>query len=210
MPLFSDSAAPPRRLLLQHAAAVLAAGLTAPAGAASAGSAPGFFDNFRGMRLLDHDGQPLQTAQFGGHLVLVHFVYTGCSTTCPLQVRALADLQQQLPPPLRARVRLLSVSLDPLHDTPAVLKAFATRMGADLSGWRFATGRPQDVARVADALRLFRPGVAKPQLDDHSTALWLVDGSGQLRMRYAGNPPDVPRLLRELAALAPAARAAQS
>ncbi|MDH4391532.1 MAG: SCO family protein [Aquabacterium sp.] len=196
-------------LLLQSAAGVLALGLpprmgaaAGPAKPAPADATPGFFDNFRGITLRDQDNKPLRTAQFNSKLVLVHFVFTGCSTTCPIQTRALADMQAQLAPALRRQVQLLSVSLDPLHDSPQVLKAYAQRMGADESGWRFATGRPPDIERVSDALRLFRPGPQARKLDDHSTALWLVDATGQLRMRYSGNPVDVPRLLRELAALA--------
>lgn len=167
------------------------------AGAASTG----FAANFGGMKLLDQDGRPLDLTRWSGRIVLINFVYTACSTSCPIQTRALADMQRQLPGSLRSRVQLLSVSLDPLQDTPAALKDFAKRMGADLSNWRFATGRPQDVERLSQALRLFRPGAEVRKPEEHSTALWLVDPKGELRMRYAGNPPDVPRLLREIAAL---------
>jgi protein SCO1 len=168
-----------------------------------------FYSNFQGLKLKDQEGRPLDAATLRGHLVLVNFVYTGCSTVCPVQTRALADMQRQLPTALRQRVRLLSVSLDPLQDTPQALKNFAKHMGADLGGWTFATGRPQDTERLAKALRLFRPdpNVRKP--DDHSTALWLIDAKGEMRMRYGGNPPDVPRLLRELAALDQLERAAK-
>lgn len=160
-----------------------------------------FYANFQGLKLKDQEGRPLDVASLRGRLVLVNFVFTGCSTVCPVQTRALAEMQRQLPPALRPRVHLLSVSLDPLQDTPQALKGFATRMGADLAGWTFVTGRPQDIERLAHTLRLFRPepGVRKP--DDHSTALWLIDAKGDMRMRYGGNPPDVPRLLRELATL---------
>jgi protein SCO1/2 len=181
---------------------------SAPSGTGPVGS---FYDNFKGTRLRDQEGRPFDAASLQGRLVLVHFIFTACSTVCPPQTWALAEMQRQLPASLRGRVHLLSVSLDPLGDTPQTLKRFAQRMGADLSGWTFATGRPQDVERIADALRLFRPekDVRKP--DDHGTALWLVDPKGELRMRYNGAAPDVSRLLRELAALDALARgAAQS
>ena len=165
-----------------------------------------FYSNFEGLTLLDQDGRRVLPAQWAQRIVLINFVYTGCSTVCPLQTRALADMQSQLPARMRHRVQLLSISLDPLNDTPAALKAFAVRMGADLSGWRFATGRPQDVERLSEALRLFRPGAGTRKPDDHATALWLVDPQGQLRLRYGGNPPDVPRLLRELSELDSLAR----
>lgn len=160
-----------------------------------------FHANFQGARLIDQDGRPFDAARLEGHIVLVNFIFTGCSTVCPLQTRALAEVQRQLSPALRSRVRLLSVSLDPLGDTPQALKRFARRMEVDLSGWTFVTGRPQDIERISDALRLYRPekDVRKP--DDHSTALWLLDPQGSLRMRYSGSSPDVNRLVREIGVL---------
>ncbi len=160
-----------------------------------------FYSNFQGARLTDQDGRRFDAARLEGHIVLVNFFFTGCSTVCPLQTRALGEVQRQLSPALRSRVRLLSVSLDPLGDTPQALKRFAQRMEVDLSGWTFVTGRPQDIERISDALRLYRPekDVRKP--DDHSPALWLVDPKGSLRMRYSGSSPDVNRLVREIGAL---------
>lgn len=196
-----------RRLLLGACLLPLAigtgwAGLSMQEPAQAAAPTEGsFWANFEGMALVDQDGRPLRTERLAGHLVLVNFVFTGCSTVCPMQTRALAELQERLPATLRKRVRLLSISLDPLTDSPAALKAFAERMGADLSSWRFATGRHEDIERLSEALRLFRPDSNLKKPDDHSTALWLVDAHGELRMRYSGNPPDIPRLLRELPAL---------
>jgi cytochrome oxidase Cu insertion factor (SCO1/SenC/PrrC family) len=165
------------------------------------GESASFYGNFRGMKLIDQDGRKFDPAALLGRTVLVNFVFTGCSTVCPVQTNALAQVQRQLPPAVRAQVRLLSVSLDPISDTPQALKAYALRMGVDLSGWSFVTGRPNDIERVSDALRLFRPGPDVRRPDDHATGLWLIDRSGQVRLRYDGNPPDVQRLLREIPVL---------
>jgi protein SCO1 len=187
-----------RRAALAIAGCV--AGWSASAAPAT-GTSTSFWRQFRGMKLQDHEGRPLNTARWNGQQVLVNFVFTACSTACPIQTRALAEMARQLPVKLRPRYAQLSVSLDPLQDTPQALKAFALRMGVDLARWTFATGRPQDVERLAEALSLFRKDANVRKPDDHSTALWLVDGQGQLRMRYSGNPPDVQRLLREIQSL---------
>ena len=182
-------------------AACVLAWVCAPAASAAPLAPTSFYANFAGLKLQDQDGKPVDAAPWSGRILLVNFVYTGCSSVCPVQTRALAEMQRQLPKPLRSRLQLLSVSVDPLQDTPATLKSFAKRMGADLSGWSFVTGRPQDIERLSQSMRLFRPGTDVRKPDDHGTALWLVDAKGGLRMRYGGNPPDVPRLLREIAAL---------
>lgn len=194
-----------RRRLLGHAGAGLGACLLPALSGASVPAAPvnapGFYANFRGMKLLDQDGRRFDPTALLGRTVLVNFVFTGCSTICPVQTQALGQVPRALPPAVRQRFRLVSVSLDPLNDSPEVLKAYALRMGVDLPGWRFVTGRPQDIDRVSDALRLFRPGPDVRRPDDHSTGLWMIDRSGQLRLRYDGNPPDTQRLLREIPVL---------
>lgn len=159
----------------------------------------GLYGKFAGMTLLDQDGQRFDPSTLRGRIVLVNFIFTGCSSVCPIQTHALAEMLRQLP--LRSRLSLLSVSLDPLNDTPKALKTFAQRMGADLSRWSFVAGRPEDLARLSASLRLWHPGAQERRPDDHVADLWLVDPEGQLRQRYVGNPVDVARVLREIAGL---------
>lgn len=189
--------------LVGGACGLLATGsLAQPAPASRAGSAaPSFYENFAGMRLLDQGGKTLQLPALKGRVVLINFIFTGCSTVCPVQTHALAELQRQMKPELRRRVWLLSVSLDALSDTPQTLRAFAAKYQVDHANWSFVTGRPQDIQRLAEALWLFRNGKGQGPLEEHTTHLWLVDGQGVLRMRYGGSPPDTGRLVREMAAL---------
>ena len=158
-----------------------------------------FDSNFEGAMLQDQEGRPFRFSLLAGKSILYNFVYTGCSTVCPIQTHVLAEVQRGLAPEVRDRVHFVSVSLDPLSDSPKVLKAFALRMGADLKHWSFITGRPADIERVADRLRLFKPDARQP--DDHATSLWLADHEGRLMQRYPGNPPDRARLIAELTQL---------
>lgn len=168
----------------------------------SPASSPSFYDNFAGMALLDQAGQPLQLNRLQGQVVLFNFIFTACATVCPVQTQALAQMLRRMKPALRARVRLVSVSLDPLSDTPRTLSEFARRHQVDTTGWSLVTGRPGDIQRLAEALWLFRDGRGKGPLEEHATSVWLVDPQGALRLRLAGQPIDTNRLERELAALA--------
>lgn len=180
-------------------AALLLAG---PACAASlAGPPDGFARNFDGLRLVDQAGRPFSFEPLEGRVLLVNFVFTGCSTVCPVQTRWLAEVQASLPAEARAGVHFVSVSIDPLADTPAVLKAYAQRLGVDTAHWSFVTGPVADIDRVAARLRLFRPDATARRPDDHTTALWLVDARGRLMQRLAGQPPDTRRVRDELLAL---------
>lgn len=194
------------RVLALPALALASGGAVLPAIAGTARE-PAFSDNFRGMPLLDQDGKRFDFQRHKGRILLVHFIYTGCSTACPLQTRALVEMLPRLASPVRQRLHIVSVSLDPLSDSPAALKAFGQRMGVDFAHWSMVTGRPSDMERVAKALRLFGgtplPGHPAPkQPDNHATRIWLADARGRLLQRYPGDPPDTPRLVREITELA--------
>lgn len=156
----------------------------------------------QGLRLQDQRTQPLDAAALRGRVVLLNFVFTGCSSTCPLQVKELAAVHAALPAAARQQVRFVSVSVDPAHDTPATMAEFAQRLGADQPGWLFATGRPAEVEKLFERLRAFDPAKARPTPDDHRTTLFLYDARGELMQRFAGVPVDRPRLVREITQLA--------
>jgi protein SCO1/2 len=84
-------------------------------------------------------------------VVAVNFIYTRCPLpdVCPRLSASFATLQKRFADRLGRDLVLLSVTVDPDYDTPAVLAEYARRWGADDRGWRFLTG---DVARVAAQL----------------------------------------------------------
>lgn len=167
--------------------ALLAAGCAS--GAVLAQPAP-----LKDLALVDQRAQPLGAAQLAGHPTLLHFVFTTCSSTCPLQVAELARVHQALPPDVREKVRFLSVTVDPLQDTPASLATFARRLDADRPGWHFATGRGAHT--LAERLQVL--DAQRPQAADHRTSLYLYDARGALMQRYSGQPIDRARLVAEI------------
>lgn len=153
----------------------------------------------RDVRLVDQRGQALSMAALAGRPTLLHFIFTQCGTTCPTQVQELVQLHAGLPAAVRAQVRFVSVTVDPLSDTPATLTAFARRHGALRPGWDFATGSPVEVGRLVERMAVMRPdrsGPARP--DDHRTSLYLFGSDGQLVQRFRGVPVDGARLAHEL------------
>lgn len=177
-------------------------GLAAGAGSLALGSAalaqplP-----LHGLRLLDHREQPLDKARLGGRPVLMHFIFTQCATLCPVQVAELVQVHQALPADVQRDVRFVSVTVDPLSDTPTTLAAYARRMQADRPGWSFATGHPEQVHQLLERLQVWpKPGQpARP--DDHRTTLFLFARDGVLLQRFGGAPVDRVRLQDELTRL---------
>ena len=92
------------------------------------------------IRLVRDDGKTVSLPEElnDGRPVVLSFVYTTCTTVCPVTSQTLAQLQRQLGPD-RDRVHLVSISIDPEQDTPARLAAYARRFGAG-PAWQHYTG----------------------------------------------------------------------
>ncbi|HXX57174.1 MAG TPA: SCO family protein [Thermodesulfovibrionales bacterium] len=82
--------------------------------------------------------------------VLVDFIFTTCTTICPVLSIGFCDFQRKLGPE-SAGVNLVSISIDPDNDTPKAMKAYLQRYDAK-PGWDFLTGRREDIEKVLKAL----------------------------------------------------------
>lgn len=121
-------------------------GLAAPA-AAAAGPAPNPAQNYFGeIPLVDQDGQTrrLYSDLLKGKVVVIDFMFTSCTGACPIMSNNFAKIQDWLGDRLGKDVYLLSVSVDPVNDTPAKLKEYAARFKAR-PGWYFLTGSKENV-----------------------------------------------------------------
>jgi protein SCO1/2 len=100
------------------------------------GDAPGDFD------LRDQQGRAVRLADLRGKVLAIDFIYTRCPLpdVCPRLSASFATLQRRFRERLGKDLMLLSVTVDPEYDTPAVLAEYAKRWGADPDGWRFLTG----------------------------------------------------------------------
>ena len=102
--------------------------------------------------LVDQGGKPLPMSSLRGHRVALTFVYTRCPLPdyCPLMEQHFSAVQRMVKGnPKLSDVRLLTMTLDPEYDTPAVLKTHALDVGADPAIWSFVTGEPGEVRRFA-------------------------------------------------------------
>lgn len=150
--------------------------------------------------LTERSGRTLAASDLTGHVWVADFVFTRCPDFCPALTARMAGLQKAL---AAHPVRLVSFSVDPLHDTPEVLSDYATRAGAH-DDWLFVTGSREAVAG------LLRDGFKVAWADDgpptspitHSDRFVLVDRTLHIRGYYHGTEPnDVSRLTRDAIAL---------
>lgn len=124
----------------------------------------------------------LKSEIVGDRLVLVNFIYTTCTTVCPVQSALFADLQQRLGDSAGREVALLSVTVDPLRDTPVRLKEFAAQYQAG-PGWKFLGGSKQAVDEVLTAF-----GVYTANFADHPAVVLVGDPRTGEWTRFFGFP----------------------
>jgi protein SCO1/2 len=175
-----------------------AAGPTEPEIGATAPAAP----------LVNQDGKQFTLQQFRGRALVLTFIFTRCPLPdyCTLMSNNFAEINRELnkTPELRARAHLLSITLDPAYDTPKVLRSYGAahteNYGSEkFEGWEFATGKPEDIQRVANFFGLSYTRDGEEII--HSLRTAVIAPDGKLYKLYRGNewkPSEVLQDLREL------------
>lgn len=154
-------------------------------------------DRLPDVTLTNHRGEQVRfySDLIADRPVVINLMYANCSGTCPGTTAKLGAIWADLEQKLGADLRLISVTLDPLHDTPAVLAKYAQpyqpRPEDNLrSDWQFLTGRPSDIEKVRQGLGLTDPD---PQVDrDRSQHAALLTFGNDRTNRWSTVPVEVP------------------
>ena len=151
--------------------------------------------------LVDQEDKPLALPDWRGSAMVITFIYTRCPLPqfCPLMDRRFAEIQAMAAadPALKGKVRLLSISFDPATDRAAVLRAHATKAGADPAVWRFATAEESVVDRLAATF-----GVNVTREKDgtitHNLRTAVVDANGRIVSVHDSNAWSAASIVDEL------------
>ncbi len=145
--------------------------------------------------LTNQNGQVITPANLLGQVWVADVIFTQCPGPCPKMTERMSELQSALPPSLP--VKLVTLTTDPEHDSPAVLKRYGERFKAQFDRWMFLTGSKQQIALLArQGLKLVaeetRPEdrVSDEDLFLHSTVFVIVDKHGRLRGSFDSTEPD--------------------
>ena len=149
-------------------------------------------DDIPDQVLVDQDGRKRALSDLrAGRALAITFMYTKCPvpTFCPMMDRQFAEAQGLMKEKrLVDKAHLLSVSFDPKHDTPAVLKKHAQGLNFDPRVWTFATADEKEVDQFAASLgvTLVRGAAANPDEIGHTLRTVVVDRQGKLAKAYSG------------------------
>jgi len=155
---------------------------------------------------VDQSGRKTSLAAFRGSTVVLTFIYTRCPlpTFCPMMDRHFVTLQEHMKSDAALkRVHLVTVSFDPARDTPAVLRAHAKELDADMKVWTFLTGDEKALGEFAGRFGVY---VVKNPNDErditHNLRTAVIGPDGVLKKVYTGNewtPEDILMDLKPVA-----------
>lgn len=134
------------------------------------------------VKVLDQDGNALHfyTDLIKDKTVAINFIFTNCTTICPPLAATFARLQKEMGDKIGKDVHLISISVDPVTDTPERLKAWGAKFKAG-PGWTFVTGEKQEMDKLLNAL-----GAAVSKREDHTPALIIGNDSKGVWTRTYG------------------------
>jgi len=153
--------------------------------------------DLRNRKVLDQDGREMEfvSEAIGDHIVVMDFVYTTCTTICPVLSALFTQVQTKLGSDVvGSEVRLISMSVDPIRDTPQRLKAYSAKHRAG-EGWLWLTGAKPAVDDVLTGL-----GAYTSNFEDHPTMVLIGDAQTGEWKRLFGfpNPDRIVRIVNEL------------
>jgi protein SCO1/2 len=149
-------------------------------------------DYFPNVELTTQDGAKVRFYDdlLKGKSVAINVIYTRCQDECPLETARLAQMRKVLGDRVGKDLFIYSISIDPEHDTPEVLKAYAEKFGVPAGpGWLFLTGKTEDIRLVTKKLGLSRQS-DRVNKDGHTASLMVGnEPSGQwMRNSAVDNP----------------------
>ena len=137
---------------------------------------------------LDSDGNTVTLSGTNGKARLLYFFFATCPDVCPPTTALMSKVQDELKEDgvFGSEVEFLSVTIDPTHDTPEVLKDYAERFDTDPNGWKFLRGDEKETAELAEKYQILVTKDDKGNFG-HMNLIVLLDKEGQIRDWISAN-----------------------
>ncbi len=147
--------------------------------------------HFPNVLLTTQDGKPVRFYDdvIKGKIVMIQFMFTNCERSCPMITPNLVKVQRDLKGRGANEVKMVSITVDPLHDTPRALHEYAERFHVQ-PGWQFLTGRKADIDLIRRKLGVYDPD---DQKNEHMNVLIMGrEPTGQwMAMEALAKPNDI-------------------
>jgi protein SCO1 len=144
------------------------------------------------FKLVDESGAEVTEDALRGHPTIIDFIFTRCESICPTLSLRMQRIAERTADKRGLPIKLLSISVDPQYDTPARLRTYAERFGADPRRWKFVTGDPAQIKALVEGplmSSMLLEGLTTsgaPNIS-HSGYFFLVDAQLEIRGMYDSN-----------------------
>jgi len=150
-----------------------------------------------GYSFTDASGETARMSDYLGKPLVVNFIYTSCSDSCPIITQTLAGAAEAARDALgRDSFNIITVGFDTAADTSERMRYFATANGIDVAGWKFLSGDLMTVTRFSDALGFVF--YRSPKGFDHLSQVTVIDAKGTVYRQIYGNNFETPLLVEPL------------
>ena len=145
------------------------------------------FEKVPAFEFIDQNGTKISNKTYAGKVFLVELFFTTCPTICPKMNANMVKIQNEFYG--NPDFGIASFSIDPNHDTPEVLKAYAKENGATLKNWHFMTGDKDKIYHFSNVGFKLDAGENKDVEGgfEHSGLFALIDKDGYIRSRIVKN-----------------------
>ena len=158
------------------------------------------------FRFVDQDSAMVTNNTFDGKIYVADFFFTSCPTICPIMKKQMLRIYEKIE--RMNDVAILSHTIDPTHDTVALLRDYASRLGVKSEKWKFVTGNQDEIYEIGETsyMVMADEDPDAPGGFIHSGAFLLIDKNRRIRGVYDGTVEeqvnvlmrDIDQLLREL------------
>jgi protein SCO1/2 len=155
------------------------------------------------FEFMNQNEQTVSLSDLRGKVWIADFIFTYCETICPTMTANMAELQKRLKS-AGAEAELISFSVDPERDDPAVLRGYLEKFNADFTSWNALTGYPVEEIK-SFVLRSFRAPISKDTASGqmiHGPFFYLVDQTGMVVAKYDGmSSKPYEKIIKDIKAL---------
>jgi protein SCO1 len=153
------------------------------------------------FKFVNQDGDTISQADFKNKIYIADFFFTSCPTICPVMKTQMLRIYEKFKD--SSELGILSHTIDPRHDSVAVLKAYKEKLGVNTNQWQFVTGEQEKIYEIAQKSYMVSAMEDKEAVDEggfvHSGAFVLVDKNRNIRGVYDGTKEkEVNRLIKDI------------
>ena len=140
--------------------------------------------------LIDVDGAKVSLSDFKDKVVILNFIFTSCTDSCPIHTAVMADIQEKINiTPMKDNVQIISITTDPEKDTGEVLKRYSEKFNIDPVNWKFLTipsGAAESTTRDLSSAYNVKFEPMKDGQQMHGAVTHIIDRNGRFAGKFHG------------------------